>query len=322
MHLDRRLAGWGVFLVLLGAVPLLVRQGVLTTEMTSRAWTLWPLLLVAAGMGLLLRATRFEILGGLLTAATLGVLGGAVLAGGLAGGCSDDAAANAAPAQVGEFGSSAIVELVQTCGDLTVTTAAGTSWRVEGLRRDSPPKIESAPDRLRVTSADRAGFDFAGTSDDWTVTLPTASPIDLGAEVNAGSGRFDLAHANLGPVRVTVNAGTVILDLAQVASIGGLDVHLNAVGDARILLPNLPLSGSIDANAAGNIRLCPPSGAGLRLTTTDNIAATNNYADRGLVQVGDAWQSAGYAAAAVKIQLVTHVNAGGFNLEPAGTCGG
>jgi hypothetical protein len=37
MHLSHRLAGWGVFLVLLGAIPLLVRQGVLTADMVSRA---------------------------------------------------------------------------------------------------------------------------------------------------------------------------------------------------------------------------------------------------------------------------------------------
>src|SRR5256885_15589268 len=84
MHLDRRLAGWGVFLVLLGAIPLLVRQGVLTTDMVARAWTLWPVLLIAAGVGLLLRRTPFEFLGGLLAAAAPRILGGALFAGGVA----------------------------------------------------------------------------------------------------------------------------------------------------------------------------------------------------------------------------------------------
>jgi hypothetical protein len=323
MRLDGRLAGWGVFLILLGAIPLLVRQGVLSSETVARAWSLWPLLLVAAGIGLLLRGTRFHFVGGLLAAATLGILGGALVAGGFVfGGCGGEKDATAFPARQGDLGASATVELTQTCGDLRVGTAAGTGWRVEGRSSDSPPSVDAAPDRLRVSAAERTGFDFLHASDDWTVTLPASPRLDLQVQVNAGTGSFNLANANLGRVRVTVNAGTLTLDMSHVASIATIDVQLNAVADPRFLLPNLSLTGTIQANAAGNIRLCPPAGAGLRLTTNDNMTATNNYADRGLVRVGDAWQTPGYEAATVRIDLATRANAGGFNLEAAGTCGG
>ena len=324
MHLDRRLAGWGVFLVLLGAIPLLVQQGVLTKDMVARAWTLWPVLLIAAGIGLLLRRTPFDFVGGLLAAATFGILGGALLAGGFVpfGACGGDKTGTAFPARQGDLGTSATVELTQNCGDLSVATASGSTWRVEGQGSESPPTVDAAADHLRVTSAERTGIDFLQSSDRWTVSLPSAPRLDLTATVNAGTGRFDLANANLGQVRVTVNAGTLMLDLSHVASIGGLDVHLNAAADPRILLPSTSLTGSVDANAAGNVRLCPPAGAGLSLTANDNLTATNNYATRGLVQVGGAWQTPGYEAAAVKIQLVTHANAGSFNLEQEGSCGG
>jgi hypothetical protein len=324
MRLNGRLAGWGVFLILLGAIPLLVRQGLLSSDTVARAWTLWPLLLVAAGIGLLLRGTRFHFAGGLLAAATLGILGGALIAGGFVpfGGCGGDKDATAFPVAQGEVGPAATVELTQNCGDLTVTTAAGSGWRVEGRGSHGPPSVDMAADRLRVTAAERNGFEFLGSSEDWNVTLPAAARLDVQAQVNAGTARLNLANANLGRVRLTVNAGTLTLDLSHVASIGTIDVQLNAVSDPRFLLPNLSMSGTIQANAAGNIRLCPPAGAGLRLTTNDNITATNNYAARGLVQTGDAWQTAGYDAAAVKIDLATRANAGGFNLETAGACGG
>ena len=292
--------------------------------MVARAWTLWPLLLIAAGVGLLLRRTPFEFLGGLLAAATLGILGGALLAGGIVpfGACGSDRTGTAFPVRQGDLGGSPTVELTQNCGDLTVGTAPGSTWRVEGQGSDSPPAVDAAADHLRVTSGERVGIDFLRSSERWTITLPRTPRLDLAAQVNAGTGRFDLADANLGQVRVTVNAGTLMLDLSHVASIGGLELHLNAVGDPRILLPNTSLTGSIDANAAGNIRLCPPAGAGLSLTANDNLTATNNYAERGLTQVGGAWQTRGYDAAAVRIQLVTHANAGGFNLEQEGSCGG
>src|SRR3954447_8575645 len=113
MRVNGRLAGWGVFLILLGAIPLLVRQGLLSSETVSRAWTLWPLLLIAAGIGLLLRRTRFEFVGGLLAAATLGILGGALLAGGSVpfGACGGDKTGTSFPARQGELGTSAAVEL-------------------------------------------------------------------------------------------------------------------------------------------------------------------------------------------------------------------
>jgi hypothetical protein len=324
MRLNGRLAGWGVFLILLGAIPLLVRQGVLSSDTVARAWSLWPLLLVAAGIGLLLGGTRFHFVGGLLAAATFGILGGALVAGGFVpfGGCRGDANAPAFAALQGDLGPAATVELTQNCGDLTVTTAPGNGWRVEGRASDGTPTLDAAADRLRVSAAERSGFDFLGSSEDWNVTLPAAPRLDVQAQVNAGTGRFNLADANLGRIRLTVNAGTLTLDLSRVASIATIDVQLNAVSDPRFLLPNLSFSGTIQANAAGNIRLCPPAGAGLRLTTNDNITATNNYAARGLVQTADAWQTPGYDAAAVKIDLATRANAGGFNLEPGGTCGG
>ncbi|MFL5680245.1 MAG: LiaF transmembrane domain-containing protein, partial [Chloroflexota bacterium] len=91
MHIDRRLLGWGVFLVLLGGIPLAVRQGLLSAESVARAWTLWPLLLVAIGLGLMLRSTRFQALGTLLTAAIAGVIAGGLLASGFIpfGTCGD-----------------------------------------------------------------------------------------------------------------------------------------------------------------------------------------------------------------------------------------
>jgi hypothetical protein len=323
MRLDRRLAGWGLFLILLGAIPLLVRQGVLSADQVSRAWSLWPLLLIAAGIGLLLRRTPLEFLGGLLTAATLGIIGGSLLATGFNGfgGCGGDRATQAFAPTSGSISGSGEFELTQNCGDLTVSTAAGGGWRVEGRASGQPPVVEAGPTSVRVTSGDR-GFDFVSGQDDWTVVIPADPQVNVDATVNAGTGRFDLANAHLGRLDLTVNAGNLTLDLSKAASLSALDVTLNAVGDPRILLPNLSFSGSISANAAGNIRLCPPAGAGLRLTENDNITATNNYAARGLTKVGDAWQTPNYGTAAVRIDLDTSVNAGGYNLEPEGTCGG
>lgn len=325
MRLDRRLLGWGVFFILLGAVPLAVRQGLVPADAVSRAWTLWPLLLIAAGIGLLLRRTPFEFVGGLLTAATLGLIGGALIAGGAIpfGGCSSDRDTTAFPAQRGDLAGRATVSLTLNCGDLTVQTADGSTWTLEGVDQGGQvPTIDAGPDRLRVSSATRTGINVLGAPDRWTVTLPTAPTLDLQARVNAGSGRLDVRSARLGGVDVVVNAGALTLDLSRAVAIEQLSVQLNAVGDSEIKLPNLSLHGAIRANAAGDVRLCPPPGAGLRLAANDNLTASNNYAARGLSRVGGAWETPGFASAAVRIDLETTANAGSFDLEQEGNCGG
>ena len=58
MHVHRRFLGWGVFFILLGAIPLAVQAGLLTAAQVADWWRFWPLILVGIGLGLLLRAMR------------------------------------------------------------------------------------------------------------------------------------------------------------------------------------------------------------------------------------------------------------------------
>jgi hypothetical protein len=85
MHLDRRLLGWGMFFIVAGAVPLLTRAGVLDPQIVGRWPTIWPLLLIAWGLGLLLRRTPLEWLGGGMSAILFGLMAGGAIASGFGG---------------------------------------------------------------------------------------------------------------------------------------------------------------------------------------------------------------------------------------------
>ena len=135
MSVDRRLLNWGVFLVLLGGVPLAVAQGWIPEDTVARAWELWPLILIGAGVGLILSRTPLRALGGIIVAGTFGVILGAMLAVGFGGfsvgniGCGG---ANAGDAQVlqesgsfeGGSGTGRVV-LAANCASVQVTTQAG-----------------------------------------------------------------------------------------------------------------------------------------------------------------------------------------------------
>ena len=61
MRIRRGLVFWGLLLIPLGGIPLLARAGVLPSDVISDAWRLWPLVLVAFGILLLVGRTRASL---------------------------------------------------------------------------------------------------------------------------------------------------------------------------------------------------------------------------------------------------------------------
>lgn len=323
MRLDHRLLGWGVFLIALGAVPLAVSQGYVSSDAVSAAWRLWPLLLIAAGVSAILRGTAASALSGLLVAGTVGVMLGGVLAGGVRGlpfaSCGDDRGAAAFPQATGQLADGAAVEIELSCGEVAVATADGNAWRVEGTDENGQgPRVETSGDAVRIGSRDdRRGFDFLNQKDRWAVTLPTI-PVELDVTVNAGRGTLDLDNARLRGLHVSGNAGEVRLDLAETVELEEFDVEMNA-GSARVNLPDRNVVGRLSVNA-GSVDVCAPPGVGLRITTNDNITASTNFAEHGLTSDGDTWQTPGFDTAPTQIVLDTDVNAGGVKLNPEEGC--
>lgn len=328
MRIHRGFLGWGIFLILAGSLPLAVRAGYLSTDQVRNVGSLWPLILVGIGVGLVLSRTRFAFLGGFIVAATFGVMVGGFLAGGVAGfgagGCGPGTGTTVFQAHDGTFDSSrASVDLELNCGTATVSVATGSAWRVEGEDEAGVgPIVDSTGSFLNVRSrnGNDAPFDLFGKRESWRITLPEATQLDTQLTLNAGSSTVNLAGANLGRVEATVNAGSATFDLGSVHQIDEIQIGLNA-GSLDLTLPNLSMSGSIEVNA-GSVQLCAPHGAGLRLQTDESIVASYNFDGHGLIKSGSTWETPGFDAAPVKIELHTQANAGSFSLDPADGCGG
>ena len=86
VHVNRGLLGWGVFFIVAGAVPLAVQSGLVNADVVRNFWQLWPLILIGIGLGLILQRTKAAFLGGLVVAATFGLLMGGWFAVGFAPG--------------------------------------------------------------------------------------------------------------------------------------------------------------------------------------------------------------------------------------------
>jgi hypothetical protein len=320
VRIDRGLLGWGLFLVLLGAVPLAVRAGVVTSDVAGRAWQLWPLFVVAIGLSILGRGTAVETLAGLAFPIVFGLMAGGVLATGNFpfGGCGDRDEGRPFASSTGTLGGNAEIEIDLPCGDLQVTAVSGTAWQVAGSDEDGEgPRIESGDDRLEVRADD--GFGFFEHRPRWEIEVPTTPSVSLDTSINAGDGRLDLGGATLAAVSLEVNAGSGRLDLSIVNSLTGpVRVDVNA-GSGVVLLPEQSLTGEMEVNA-GSIVICTPPDAGIRITTNDNVTASFDFGARGLVQQGNVWETAGFDAAPVRIELQADANAGSIALDRQPEC--
>lgn len=326
MRINRGFLAWGVFLVLVGAVPLAERAGYLTSDQIRNVGSLWPLVLI--GIGIVLARTRLAFVGGVLIAATFGLIVGGLLSGGIEGfgvtACGPGSQTAAFATRDGALtGTSAAIDLQLNCGDATVSTTSGNGWRVEGSDRNgNGPNLNANNDSLSVRSHDSDGgpFGMVGERETWRIALPDAVRLDLAMELNAGSSMIDLGNASVHTLRLDVNAGSAVLDLGSVRELGDLHIQLD-LGSLNLTLPNQSFSGSVEANA-GSVNLCVPPGAGLKLRTNDSIVASYDVGDHGMVKTGSTWQTPGFDAAAVRIELDTQANAGSFSLNPEGGCDG
>jgi hypothetical protein len=323
MHVDRRLLGFGLFFILVGGIPLAVRANVLDQALVGQWPLLWPLLLIGWGIGLILRNTPGDWIGGAIVAITFGIMGGGILATGASGlpiatGCSSNSPAVAFAAKSGQLDDIAQMNLEFNCGSLNLRSVDGTSWNLDGSDRDGTgPKLASTSSSVSIEPADSNAFPGTGRST-WNLAVPRSPSITLGLTLNAGEGNVDLSGASLNSATVTLNAGKLNFDLGTAARAGDVNGTVNA-GAGAITLP----VGSRDVNLslnAGSLAVCLPAGAPVLVTWAGTLGS-NNFSAAGLVRVNDTtWQSSGFDAQQSHTELHVSANAGSFDLRFGGTC--
>jgi hypothetical protein len=315
---------WGVALILVGAVPLAVQAGWVDRAALSGAWRLWPVVLVALGVAVLLERTRVAIIGTLAAAVVLGVAAGTALAIGpgfvglFAGDCSATGAATTSTARDGELSDGAAVRVEFSCGELRATTADGTGWRLAASHRGDSPRVEASGEALRLVSGG-TGPAFLGSArrQEWDLTLPTGVGLALEVESNAADAHLDLAGALLLGADVAANAGDMTIDLTD-AEVAAVDLSVNAGSMAVVM--NRAASGSISVNA-GAVELCIPDEVAVSLLVEENVTFGHNLEERGLVRSGDRWRTTGTETPDETIELEIDGNASSLTLNPEGGCG-
>ncbi len=318
MRVDRGRLNWGIFLIVLGAVPLAYHQGAISASPLSEAWRLWPLIIVGLGLAFVLSRTPAFFVGGVVVAVCLGLVFGSALAVGPNVGCGSDGGNSRSVSQSGSFQGGTSVQLDLQCGSATVTTSTDGLWHVDASNSGgNTPNVTSQANRLRITSFTNHGWSFGQGKDNWQVRLPTGSNIDLTSSLDMGDANFNLAAAQLSTARFNLNLGTLHVDLTG-AQVGSLNVATN-LGSAYITLGDASdLTGHLETNL-GSLAVCVPADLGVSVTSSDSLSSSD-FAEAGLIRNGNAWQTTNYLVAAHRATLTVDTSLGSVEFKHAGGC--
>lgn len=321
VHLSR--LNWGFFFVVLGGVALAFELGVIDPSLAGQLVALWPVLLIALGFGIILNFSPARIFGGLVVAATFGVVAGALIAGGghgLSAVCAGSGnQADALLTRGGPFPPGGRVVLELSCADLTWDRQAGTEWAVQAQQGNGPaPVIEQTGDVLQLRTAD--GVTISNPRRSWHVSLPQVALGDVVATTNATQASIALGGGAIGSFSGTFNASDARLDLgAADMSSAPLSLTLNA-SSATLLLPvgGDAVPSDVTLNAS-SLTICAAPAFGLRIAS-DNTLSSDNFNAVGLERVGDGWQTPGYDTSATRMQLAISANVSSMTLDRTGAC--
>ena len=320
MHLNRGLLFWGLALVTAGATALAVQQGYIDRDVVADAWRLWPVILIAIGLSIVLARTPFAVIGTLLAALILGVGAGALVSVGPSVACTGDVPGGLAT-ESGTFdGGTASVNLDFNCGDLNLAMADGAGWTA-GTASDGSREIvvEAGGNSLDVHATDEEGWNWDGGKQRWDISLGADLAYELRLSANAADADLDLAGGSFERLEIDPNAASLSIDLSG-ASVTDFDMAMNA-GSAEIQTDaETALAGRFTMNA-GSFELCVPDTAALRITVADsNFTFSHNLDSSGLTRSGDTWTSDAFDGADRFIDLRLEGNAASFALNPDGGC--
>jgi hypothetical protein len=287
MQMNRGLVFWGVCLVTGGVVALAVQQEYVDREALAGAWQLWPVVLIAIGVAIILSRTPFALLGTIVAALVVGAAGGLLISIGPGfASCGGPAPGGSLSMRDGAFaGDAAAVDLDFNCGTLVVALTDGDGWRVASAQTGGgEARVDATDTSLAVSSPDRA---FMAGEEHWEVALGADLAYQLSIHANAATTSLNLAGGSFSEVSVDPNAGSLTIDLRG-TSVEALDVAMNA-GSATISVDRTTdLEGTLGTNA-GSVQLCADPGTALRIAVQENLTFSHNLDESDLVQAGHTW---------------------------------
>ncbi len=274
-----------IFLIILGTVFLLANLGILAVNVWQLLLSLWPVLLVAIGLDLVIgRRSLWASLAGLV--ALLAILAGALWLYGirLEGGQALRSQEVSQPLQGVK---SAEIVLENGAGDVNIHALSGSSNLIAGKISSGRGRnafeelsIQGSQARYRLRETDTYMFFRERIGENtWDLGLSSQIPLDIRYSQGAGNTQLDLSGLQLSALKINVGVGQTTV--------------------------TLPATGNFDARidgAIGQIVIVVPNGMALRVQS--NTALANLAVPGGYQKSDRVYTSPGYETSASKVNLV------------------
>lgn len=136
------------------------------------------------------------------------------------------------------------VELTMRAGELTVTGGATDllnadfSYNVSQWKPEISSSIAGDSGSLVVNQPEQGVLTAGKSVNKWDLHLNNSVPINLKANVGAGTTRFQLAGLNVTRAEIIVGAGTTSVDMTGLAGQNADIRVINSVGDTTLIVPS------------------------------------------------------------------------------------
>lgn len=291
-----------LLLISAGVVFLLNNVGVLPWSVWALLGRLWPLVLIAIGIDLII-GRRNPIASALLVLAVLAAGVAFVYAG---GGLMGGAEVVSTPLNVRlTNANSADVRVEKGIGNLTIGSMEGddrllATGKLEYLENREAPRqevTESGDTATVEITEGRGGVNFGldwfngAHSPGWDINLNQRVPIDLEVDIGTGNATLDLKTLQIGTLKV--DTGT---------------------GNARITLPSNANNTNVDINGGtGNLELIVPGEVEARIEVNSGLGNAT-FDSRFFKKGEDIYETGEYASATNKVTIKVDHGIGNLNI--------
>ncbi len=278
----------------LGIILLLSNLGIWPWGIGESLWRLWPVLLIALGLDLVVGKQRRWLSGLLVTALLLGM---AALAIGFPESSADmrnEAVEVAAPGA-----GRALVELSPRIARLHLSAAPYDGPLLSGsvrlrererLMRDERREGDRAVVKLAQRRRGWLGHLVSAEEPSWDLKLSPVVPIELRVDAGVGESRLDLRRLSI--ERLWIDSG---------------------VGLTEVTLPSRGRLRAEIHGGVGAIVIHIPAGLAARIQTSVGLGRLEVNGD--FERQGDIYQSSGFGGAADRVDLVVHGGVGAIEIS-------
>ena len=298
--MDQRGFGFAGALILVGVAALLWNFNVLPDRFLHAAWSLWPVALVAVGMGLVL--TRVRVWLGSLAFLVILTAGFGTAWGLAAAGQGPVIHREAIAVNTGNA-ATARLEVQVGAGSLTLDAEAPPdlllAGELESRTRSDTYSISEAqrPGGRSVIRLNNSGgreysiFPGQAPSEEWTLHLTPNIPTEI--RVDAGAAEIDLDLRNLDLQRLEIKAGAADIDVVMPAAAGKTEA-------------------SIEVGAA-SLRITVPEGVAAHIEVDAGLSSIQIDEGRFPQQRDDVYTSPGFERAVNRLDIT--IDAGASHVE-------